>query len=669
MHRLALQRDAERFCGRERELRLLDRVLGDDPPASVVLIHGPGGVGKSTLLREVRRRAELRGFRVATVDGRDAAAAADPLGPAVETLADADRPLLMLDAFERISALGASLRDQALTVLPARARVVIAGRSGPDDGWSQDGWDAVTLELPLAALTDDDARRLLALRGVDDPATADELVRWARGLPLALAVGADAAIARGGTVERRPRERDAPPTPQGSRPAGDRMDTDAQLAATLLRRLAGDELDGADRDVLAVAAIAVAVDARLLAAVLRNVDGDHAETWLRGLSFAELHGTRVALHDRIRAALRRDLTERDPDHERELRRAIADHLHDRALLGEPRLVIDLAALIDDPEVRWGFAGATERHRIDRIRPGDEAAAAAALGVADATWWRGVRRFLTDAPERVAVVREASGRLAGLCVAVTPGNAPAWVEEDAIRGPWIAHARAQRPEGDVLLWRDTLDLSADADRPAESPVVALLNTAASLLCGLPNVRCFYGAVNADDPQARRLSRAIGAVHVPALDVVDGERRVECHVLDHGPGGVIGTARTLVYRDLGLPPPRPTHDGSPGADVVRDALRAYHDPVALAASPLARGSTPSARADSVRTLLRDATVAAFGDSIDARLQRATIERGYLDPDGGHVLAAHELNLSRATYFRRLATAATTVAELVLTERASP
>ena len=49
-------RDRQRFVGRDSELELFDSLLSDDPPANVVLVHGPGGIGKSALLREVARR-------------------------------------------------------------------------------------------------------------------------------------------------------------------------------------------------------------------------------------------------------------------------------------------------------------------------------------------------------------------------------------------------------------------------------------------------------------------------------------------------------------------------------------------------------------------------------------------------------------------------------------
>jgi hypothetical protein len=98
-----------------------------------------------------------------------------------------------------------------------------------------------------------------------------------------------------------------------------------------------------------------------------------------------------------------------------------------------------------------------------------------------------------------------------------------------------------------------------------------------------------------------------------------------------------------------------------------LRSFHDPGALAASPLARGGSANQRAESVRRLLRDAVDSAFGDSRDEVLQRAVIEHAYLDPGGGHEVAAEELYMSRTTYFRRLRIAVDRVARRVLDSRA--
>src|SRR5579859_7065014 len=76
------QRDRDVFVGREAELDLLERCLDPGTPTSVVFVHGPGGIGKSTLLREVARRARERGYDTFLIEGRELA----PTPDAIETL-------------------------------------------------------------------------------------------------------------------------------------------------------------------------------------------------------------------------------------------------------------------------------------------------------------------------------------------------------------------------------------------------------------------------------------------------------------------------------------------------------------------------------------------------------------------------------------------------------
>ena len=55
-------------------------------------------------------------------------------------------------------------------------------------------------------------------------------------------------------------------------------------------------------------------------------------------------------------------------------------------------------------------------------------------------------------------------------------------------------------------------------------------------------------------------------------------------------------------------------------------------------------------------------------DERLLQQIMERGYLDASASHESAALELNVSRATYFRRLRIASQRVADYVLASRAA-
>ena len=198
----------------------------------------------------------------------------------------------------------------------------------------------------------------------------------------------------------------------------------------MIQRLAGDELEGADREVLAVAAIARAVDARMLAAVLPGLDGDLAEQWLRSRSFHRaVRRPGGAARARPQGRPRRAAVATDPELDCELRRRLADHLFGRAVLGELSLLSDLAELIDNPRMRWAVApsphhAATHRLRMARA-PGDAELIASRLGADGTPWWERVQHWNQHAPEHTVVVRDAGGGVVAFGIAVTPAVGPEW----------------------------------------------------------------------------------------------------------------------------------------------------------------------------------------------------------------------------------------------------
>jgi AAA ATPase domain len=662
-------RDAQRFVGRERELSFFDSLFSDDPPAQVVLVHGPGGIGKSTLLREVARRGTSRGWTTRLVEGRDLAPVPGEIESALGDVSADPQPLILFDTYERMAAADGWLRGRLLPSLPARSVVVLAGRTAPEPAWFENGWERLAVELKLDPMPADAALDLVRAHGLADGDLAQQLIAWADGSPLALALAADAAVRDGGSW------------------APHSIHEHPNLVQAILHRIAKTELDGGNLDVVAVAAIARAADRKMLQDVLPEVDAAAAERWLRERTFAEPLAGGVALHEIVRQAMRSDLRARDPERDRELRRRIADHLFMKGLKAGPRTVVDLSELVENPAIRWGFgADGSTTHRADLWRPEDAAATEVNIlkKPAGPAYWKMMKPFLEQAPERVVTVRDARDQLCGMAIAVTPDNAPPAAEQDAVLGPWLAHARAEHAGEEVLMWRDSIDFVGHGD--VGSPVLSILNTAAILRSGLDNPRWSYIPIDPSNPAAVAFAKAVNTTHLTDLDCHVEDRVIQCHQVDHSGAGLLGGMRAAVYGELGLGAPGPVKLGGDletlgeailaaeedaatpprepvTPELVRDALRNLHQPVELAASPLARGATPDERAASVRAEVEDAVAHAFGDSPDEQLLRTIVRRGYLDADGSHERAADELHVSRATYFRRLKVASARVADYLI------
>lgn len=659
-------RDRTRFVGRAAELALVDQLLVDDPPASVVLVHGPGGIGKSALLREIGRRGHQAGWTVVHVEGRDLPPLPDALDDAAGVARRAERPLLLVDSYEHMAALGGHLRRVVLPVLPDRAVVVIAGRRAPEPEWFSGGWENVTRQVELGPLSAADALTLLAAHGLRDQRRAAALAPWASGSPLALTFVARAA------------------NDTGWQPA-DQPEPPRELLDLLVRRLLEEEYDSSRRTILWIACIARVTTARLIRDVLAgtgsDVDAAEAMRWLASRSFAEPLGDGVTLHELVRRVLRSDLRLRDPEGERDLRRRIVDSLHAAAVAGRTLLTVDLAELLDSPDLRalYGWEGAV-RNRLDRVRPGDVAQIEAHMVAMDAIeWWEPTRLLFEQTPGLVTIARDAAGTLCGYGITVTPASAPPVARADPVFGPWLEHAAEVAPDGNVLLVRDSIDFTRDPT----SRIQAMLNVSALLRSGLTNPRWVYLPIDPQRSDIVAFSAVLGARHVPELD--PDTERLQCHLLDAGPGGVLGLQRDVLYLELGLPPPGAgagavaTGAAGPGTtapvvrDVdpkdVRDALRNLRLPVALADSPLATGVGVDERAASVRRLLEDAVEHAFGDTDDEQLLRRVLVRGYVEGGPSHEHSARELHLSRAAYFRRLRRASDRVAEYLAGGSARP
>ncbi len=625
----AAAREAATFVARESELAALADLLADDSPHRIAHVTGAAGAGKTALVRASLRRAHRHGYTPIWVDARELT---DPdHGRAVMTQARAlARPLLVVDSAEELGDHEDRLRERGLALLPSAARVVLVSRRPLQAAWWGSPWAASIVSLPVGPLESGAAAAFLAARGVVEPDEVEQVLTWAEGHALSLTLAAAVRRATGRSLD-----------------ALDLVSLETELLDQLTGgRLDGPDLVGSDRLVLAVAALAPAVDAALLRAVLPEQDGEAAERWLRALPFAERLGHRVTLHQRVRRLLAAQLRECEPVVERDLRLRIIDHLiHARA--GRPELLLDVREVLAPPQDQ-GITPSQARASTWRAEPavvGDADAVqglAAHRGPAYAAW---LARWVREAPQHVLVVRHrGSGEVVAATVWATDAQVPAAFANDPVLAPWLA--AAQNWTGETLFNPVTEVDVAPVDVPE---VVALVLVSLVQHCGLSDFRRWVVPRNPPAPDPTHC----GGTPDPRFDIVLGALRLPGHVIDYGPDGAVAAMSVAAQDPLAAmlvdTVPGPTARPVPGE--VREALRHCHDPVWLAASPLAQGTDPATRAASVVTLLRQGVHDAFGDGPDARLQREVLLHGYLEPDANHARAMHALHLSRTTYFRRL------------------
>lgn len=196
----------QKFVGRSSERELIREALtAEELPFVLLYLFGPGGVGKTSLLREARYLAGQNQIAACLLDGRDLDSSPvtflsalqqflkAPDNDAVfETLAQQDgRFLLLVDTAELLLPIDGWLRDTFLPQLPANVLVIIASRNPPSLRWRTDpGWQQLMRVLPLKNLNQEESRAFLMRRQV--PAREHGTVlNFTHGHPLALSLVAD----------------------------------------------------------------------------------------------------------------------------------------------------------------------------------------------------------------------------------------------------------------------------------------------------------------------------------------------------------------------------------------------------------------------------------------------------------------------------------------------
>ena len=424
------------FVGREPELTYFDRLV-HDPHAetAVVFVHGPGGVGKSTLLRRFADECADHGIPALRLDARDLAPTPEAITAALAPMAEPELPagsrpsgrrVLLIDTFELLAPLEAFVRDRVLAALPADTLVVVAGQLPPSTAWLTDpGWSALIATLPLANLSPAESDDYLGRRNVP-PDQRDAAVAFTRGHPLALALVSEVVRTRGSFAPQQ-----APDVVKAL------VDQLMQAVPSAEHRLA-----------LEATSQVRVLTAPLLAALLEDADATGLFDWLRRLPIVELGPGGLRLHDLAADVLDAELRWRDPPHYRQLhdraRRFFLDRLSAADPAEQSTAMMDLIFLHEElrPYLQPG-AVATNALRLDAATSADAPAILAIIArhegdesAAIASAW------LAAQPDAWSVVRALDGTVAGLlcALAIEDRAATAGVADPAIAAAYTELAR-------------------------------------------------------------------------------------------------------------------------------------------------------------------------------------------------------------------------------------
>ncbi|MCY0877594.1 MAG: hypothetical protein OWU84_01435 [Firmicutes bacterium] len=295
----------------------------EDHPFRLVTLHGPAGIGKSTLLDAIRQIAELAG---AAVWSTNAAYLSTPMawidymgflwrqhppgaiphgtlpGPdrmdilqALSTVLSARPSFVLIDNADLLGMTGEWLRTQFLPPLRQAPVVVILASRYPLTEWlASPFWQADCLTWPLPAFSYEHTLDYLKARQIDADEWGAELFRQTHGHPLSLALAVDRV---------------------GHDPASVSGLSQTVTAQVLREVIREDWIPH-----LEALALVQEADQAILEAITGRELGSLDYHQLLSLSFVQPDPNGLRMHDTIRQLLIDDLRQRDPLRFYELRR-------------------------------------------------------------------------------------------------------------------------------------------------------------------------------------------------------------------------------------------------------------------------------------------------------------------------------------------------------------
>lgn len=658
------------FVGRAAELAVLDHAESTPGPR-IVYVHGPGGVGKTSLLHRFAADLRDRGRPAHELDARDLPATPEHVSSALDRAGlvhrgphPAARRLIVLDTFDPLLPLEPHLLPDLLRRLDPTTLLVVSARLPPSPLWTALPVDLIPLHL--RNLAPQDAATYLLARGIHRDALAP-IATFAHGHPLALAIAADAWLQR-------------------HVPAFDPRDDLGVIDALYDYFIRGIRHPG-QRHLLELTAVLPVLDDEAAASLLGERERPHIE-WLRGLGFVETSARGHAFHDVAREVILAELRLRDPAALADLVNRALRHCAARVEAASPdafpRHFADFAFVLShNPRARALVVGHESDLHLDALQDADTPAILAAIATHEgADEALRARRWLDRQPDAWAIVRRGDAvagfaafprldRADDLDLAADPLALAAWrhaYDVMGVRSGVVTYCR----------W-----FMSCAHHQTPDPAMATASRFVGPLFFTPGFALLVTRMHAWEHWGET-ARLCGAELIDPLTHESGGKRFLVTVQDHrGLSGVQWLARFCQrtrIADWHLPVPPLEIDASLAAlsresfrAALPTALRDLRDPPLLARSPLLHAQligrrVPPRAPTGDRALALAALLHAHIDALQDPL-RDVLLATYVRPPTKHEALARALGVSYSTFRRRLAAATEALGEALWRAESEP
>lgn len=662
-----------RFVGRTAECELLQAALtAPELPFYVLHIFGPGGIGKTTLLHQFANLAREHQARALYLDSREIEPSPDRFMAALQTALHAppteslaqflnaqnSRYLILLDTAELLTPLDGWLRNHFFPQLPANVLTVLAGRHAPSVEWRTDpGWQALVRIVPLRNLALEESQAYLAKRQVPT-AQHRRILDFTHGHPLALSLLADTFAQAATNLRFQPTE-----TPN--------------IITALVERFIEQVPSAAHRAALEACGLVRVMTEPLLTEMIDDPDIHEIFGWLRTLSFMEADRRGIFPHDLARDAICLELRWRNPERYAQLhsraRGYYMTHFTEGNRQRQQNVLSDYIYLHrENPVVRpyfeWQEQGSLF---MDGVQPADRAALLHAIeeheGAASAAL---AAHWLARQPQNVFLFRDHSGQMQGVLFMVALEQV---TQDDLAVDPAVrsisSFLRQQAPlrTADVVtffrFW-----LAVDTYQAVSLVQSRIFLTMVQHYLTTPGLA--YTFLPCREPEFWTAVFAYADLQrLPQADYTIAGQSYGVYGHDWRMTPPLAWLTLLAEREIAMgiphtpPPIQPTLISLSEADfaeAVRDALRDFHNTMALRQNPLLRSNLVKRQgADESDTAVQSTILRNLLQTTAAQLQQTprnnklyrALYHTYLQPAATQEQAAELLDLPFSTYRRHL------------------